>query len=50
MDAIQELLSKITAKTREIEEDYPELQKYLDEQRITLPKDNNETHIDKQSL
>ena len=50
MDAIQELLSKITAKTREIEEYYPELQKYLDEQRITLPKDNNETHIDKQSL
>ena len=50
MDAIQEWLSKITAKTREIEEDYPELQKYLDEQRITLPKDNNETHIDKQSL
>lgn len=50
MDAIQELLSKITAKIREIEEDYPELQKYLDEQRITLPKDNNETHIDKQSL
>lgn len=50
MDAIQELLSKITAKTREIEEDYPELQKYLDEQRITLTKDNNKTHIDKFSL
>ena len=50
MDAIQDLLTKISVKTREIEEDYPELQKYLDEQRITLPKDNNETHIDKQSL
>ena len=50
MDAIQELLSKITAKTREIEEDYPELQKYLDEQRITLPKDSSSNTIDKQSL
>ena len=45
MDAIQELLRKITAKTREIEDHYPELQKYLDELPITLPKDKNETPI-----
>lgn len=50
MDAIQELLRKITAKTREIEDHYPELQKYLDELPITLPKDKNETPIEKSSL
>ncbi|MDA0177949.1 MULTISPECIES: hypothetical protein [Mesoflavibacter] len=50
MDAIQDLLTKISVKTREIEEDYPELQKYLDEQRITLPKDSSSNTIDKQSL
>ena len=50
MDAIQDLLTKISVKTREIEEDYPELQKYLDEQRITRPKDSSSNTIDKQSL
>jgi len=34
----RETLSEITRVTRDIEENYPELQKYLDESRSTLPK------------
>ena len=50
MDAIQELLSKITTKTREIEDNYPELQKYLEEQRITLPQGEDGPNISKEAL
>ena len=33
------ILSDISNLTRTIEEEYPELEKYLDESRSTLPKD-----------
>lgn len=50
MKTIQELLTEVTEKTREINENYPELQKYLDETRITLPKGGDNPEIDKQEL
>ncbi|WP_111308720.1 hypothetical protein [Confluentibacter sediminis] len=51
MDEItQKLLTKISDRVREIEEDYPELQKYLDETRITLPKNNHDSKIHKKDL
>jgi hypothetical protein len=34
----QDILTKISLRTTEIKTKYPELQKYLDETRITLPK------------
>jgi len=37
-DKTRKTLSEITTVTRDIEENYPELQKYLDESRSTLPK------------
>lgn len=37
----QELLTQISSLTRDIEDKYPELTKYLDETRSTLPKDSN---------
>lgn len=51
MDAtVQKLLAMISKVVRTIEEDYPELQKYLDETRTTLPKDNEDLEIDKKDL
>ncbi|PKQ45778.1 hypothetical protein [Confluentibacter flavum] len=51
MDAtIQKLLTKISERVRSIEENYPELQKYLDETRITLPQSNDDSQIDKKDL
>ena len=51
MDTIkQQLLTKISQRVREIEEDYPELQKYLDETRTTLPKNNGDSEIHKKDL
>lgn len=51
MDAtIQKLLSKISELVRVIEEDYPELQKYLDETRTTVPKSNEDSEINKKDL
>lgn len=39
MDKIKtDILSEISTLTRIIEDQYPELQKYLDEGRITLPQ------------
>ncbi|MCB4807269.1 hypothetical protein LG651_03330 [Tamlana sp. 62-3] len=38
--ANSEILTEIASLTRTIEDDYPELQKYLDESRSTLPKGN----------
>ncbi|TXE12960.1 hypothetical protein FUA26_03975 [Seonamhaeicola algicola] len=37
------LLSEITSLTRKIEDNYPELQKYLDENRITISSQNLNT-------
>ena len=34
------ILNDISSLTRRIEEEYPELEKYLDESRSTLPKDD----------
>ncbi|MEM6516061.1 MAG: hypothetical protein AAF688_07745 [Bacteroidota bacterium] len=41
----RQILSEISTVTRDIEQNYPELQKYLDESRSTLPKtyDENES-------
>lgn len=36
-----DILTEISKITREIQENYPELQKYLDETRSTLPKSND---------
>ncbi|XMO87923.1 hypothetical protein AAFN75_06435 [Algibacter sp. AS12] len=44
------ILSEISTLTRVIEEQYPELQKYLDEGRSTLPQGNVEASIDNKSL
>lgn len=38
---IRDILTEISNVTRDIEENYPELQKYLDETRSTLPQGNN---------
>lgn len=43
MNKSQEILTKISIVTRDIEENYPELQKYLSETRSTLPHGSNET-------
>ncbi|MFD1062602.1 hypothetical protein ACFQ1Q_05030 [Winogradskyella litorisediminis] len=37
----KQLLTEISVLTREIEEKYPELLKYLNETRSTLPKEPN---------
>ena len=42
MELSQKLLTEITQITRDIEDNYPELQKYLDENPMTLPNENNE--------
>ncbi|MFC0603441.1 hypothetical protein [Winogradskyella pulchriflava] len=41
MQKTQKILAEISAITREIEEQYPELQKYLSETRSTLPSGSN---------
>ena len=51
MKTTQEILSEITTITREIEEHYPELQKYLGETRTTLPQgDNSSAKLDLEAL
>lgn len=42
MEESQKILTKISIVTRDIEENYPELQKYLSETRSTLPNGSNE--------
>ncbi|WP_195806599.1 hypothetical protein [Winogradskyella helgolandensis] len=42
MEESQKILTKISIVTRDIEENYPELQKYLSETRSTLPHGSNE--------
>jgi|31_taG_2_1085359.scaffolds.fasta_scaffold00002_250 division protein CdvB (Snf7/Vps24/ESCRT-III family) len=41
MKISQKILTEISQITREIEDKYPELQKYLDELPITLSDDDN---------
>lgn len=42
-----QILAEISEITRDIQENYPELQKYLDETRITLPKPYNDESMQK---
>ncbi|MEP3837415.1 MAG: hypothetical protein ABJM36_07190 [Algibacter sp.] len=44
------ILSEISILTRVIEEQFPELQKYLDEGRSTLPQGNLKGSIDNKAL
>ncbi|WP_026754354.1 hypothetical protein [Sediminibacter sp. Hel_I_10] len=47
----QQILTEISTVTRDIEENYPELQKYLDETRSTLPEGGNtEAKLDQKEL
>lgn len=39
----QQILTEISTVTREIEDKYPELQKYLSETRSTLPEGSNDS-------
>lgn len=51
MELSQELLAEITQVTRAIEDNYPELQKYLDENPMTLPEgDNSNVEMDNEAL
>ncbi len=43
MEISQKILTEISQITRDIEENYPELQKYLDETPMTLPDATNES-------
>ncbi len=50
-DKARQILTEISTVTRDIEENYPELQKYLDETRETLPEgDNNSAKLDPKEL
>jgi len=47
----QRLLTEIATVTRDIEENYPELQQHLDETRSTLPQGSNDSgSIDEEDL
>jgi len=51
MKKSQEILTEIATVTRDIEENYPELQKYLDETRSTLPEgDNSSAELKEEDL
>ncbi|MBO6879891.1 MAG: hypothetical protein JJ870_04905 [Winogradskyella sp.] len=41
MKETQQILTEIATVTREIEDNYPELMKYLNETRSTLPEGSN---------
>lgn len=49
MNDLKNLLQEITALTLEIETNYPELYRYLDENPLTLPVSSH-PHIDKAVL
>ncbi|MBR9915166.1 MAG: hypothetical protein GYB32_10145 [Algicola sp.] len=49
-DKQRKVLTEIATVTRTIEDSYPELQKYLDETRSTLPHDNDEGSLDLKDL
>lgn len=51
MKLSQSILSEIMEITRDIEENYPELEKYLDERPLTLPNENDpEAKVDNEAL
>ncbi|MBL85452.1 MAG: hypothetical protein CMO82_02195 [Winogradskyella sp.] len=50
MDTTQQILTKIAALTREIEDHHPELIKYLDETRSTLPNNSGQATLDNKDL
>jgi len=51
MKLSQELLAEIAQVTRSIEDHHPELQKYLDENPMTLPEgDSNDVEMDNQAF
>lgn len=50
MENKQEILTKISSITRRIEEDYPELTKYLEETRSTLPNNSGEATLNDSDL
>lgn len=50
MENEQQILTKISTLTREIEEHYPELIKFLDEGRSTLPNNSGEVALKKSDL
>lgn len=51
MNKSQKILTEISTVTRDIEDNYPELQKYLDETRSTLPSgSNNSATLDEEDL
>ncbi len=43
-----QVLAEISKITRDIQENYPELQKYLDETRSTLPKSYSDESMQKE--
>lgn len=51
MKLSQNILSEIMQITRDIEENYPELEKYLNERPMTLPDENDlEARVDNEAL
>ncbi|MCK7589496.1 hypothetical protein M0G43_02810 [Subsaxibacter sp. CAU 1640] len=52
MELSQKILAEISQITRDIEDNYPELQKYLDENPLTLSDDHNnsETSMNNEDL
>ncbi|MHA7844399.1 MAG: hypothetical protein ACX93I_13850 [Winogradskyella sp.] len=50
MENKQQILTKISTITRRIEEDYPELTKYLEETRSTLPNNSGEATLNDSDL
>lgn len=51
MKLSQSILAEITQITRDIEDNYPELQKYLDENPMTLPEgDNADVDVDNEAF
>lgn len=51
MKLSQNILAEIAQVTRDIEDNYPELQKYLDENPMTLPEgDNANVEVDNQAF
>jgi hypothetical protein len=51
MKSTQDILTEIATVTRNIEDNFPELQKYLDETRSTLPENSQQGGtLDKKDL
>lgn len=51
MKISQNILSEIMEITKDIEDNYPELEKYLDERPLTLPNDNDsKAKVDNEAL